>query len=184
MGSAAAEARRRRRGPEIYEHRSGSQDLKRGTLRPGPRDVPTATYTYCRSGRVRVPSGSSQAGRWPAPPAAPPASHFHLSIAFACHPAAPGTAGRGRPLALTAGHGAGRPGARRGGARRAIEVGLGHRLHLISSHLISPRGRGIAITAAPSSSWPSPIDRSPPSHAAWAFAVNHRFWLAIKASYS
>lgn len=62
MGSSAAgrgEARRRR-GPEIYEHRSGSQDLKRGCTAAGPTRC-SHSYLHITAGQGplrlhRIPS--------------------------------------------------------------------------------------------------------------------------------
>lgn len=106
--------------------------LKGGTLRPGPRDVPTALLTLTAG---QVGSGSSQARLH--------RIAFHL-LDCVCVSSGSQRAGRPGPPApcLNRWALAGLP-TRRGW------VGLGHRLHLM---LISPRGRGIAITAAPSSS--------------------------------
>lgn len=62
---------RRRRGPEIYEHRSGSQDLKRGGTAAGPT---RCSHSYLHLLLVRVQS-VTQAWQAAGPLRLAPASH-------------------------------------------------------------------------------------------------------------
>jgi hypothetical protein len=166
VGSSAAgrgEARRRR-GPEIYEHRSGSQDLKRGCTAAGPTRC-SHSYLHLllvRSGGQGPVSHSGLAGRWSAPPGAciafqPPISRLRLRVIRL----------RGRPAHA--------PGQQARSPARSISP--------------SPRGRGKCLPLVLLRPLPPPRLATPPADRRIAslsaltcgmgfFAVNHRFKLA------
>jgi len=144
-------------GPEIYEHRSGSQDLKRGDTATGPtRCSHSSTYTYCWSGRVRVESGPPASHRIPSP-------RLRLRVIRlpTCRPARPA-----RPLLEPLGAG-----------RAPNEAGLGWARSPAPSHAHLPaRARhchyccAVLLHLASIALRPHML-----LNAAWAFAVNHRF---------